>query len=397
MTDPELILKKSEQIKPLLVEWRRHFHRHPETGLNVPETAAFIRSLLKEWGIELQDGLPANSIAAVIRGRPEGGPPLGLRADMDALEISEQTGAEYQSGNRGIMHACGHDGHMAMLLGACYLLSREEASLPQDTWFIFQPGEEDPGGAELIMETGLLDHLKGILAIHLDPSLPVGAAGINHGRAMASTDCFHITLTGRGGHAALPHQSVDPIAIAAQVINSLQFIVSRLIDPVQPAVLTLGSIQGGYRPNVIPDEVKLSGTIRAFSEEIRRQIREEIVKTLDMHCKRYGADFTLDLVPGYPPVINDPDMSAFMHQTANLLSKRIRMESMPDPRMAGEDFSYYLKRIPGAFYWLGCGNRSKGITRPLHHSCFDLDEDVLPLGTALHCAAALSFTHFRNG
>ncbi|MDC7238720.1 MAG: amidohydrolase, partial [Spirochaetales bacterium] len=246
-------------------------------------------------------------------------------------------------------------------------------------------------GALPIMKSGILEPLKGIFGIHLDPLQPCGEAGINRDRAMASTDSFTIVLTGRGGHAALPHQSVDPIAIAAQVVNSLQFIVSRLIDPVQPAVLTLGSINGGYRPNVIPDSVTLTGTIRTFSDSIRSQIRDEIDKTLQMYCTRYGASCTFDLVPGYPPVINHPEMSAYVLDSAALLGDSLAMTEMEQPRMAGEDFSYYLQQIPGAFYWLGCRNEKKECSYPLHHSCFNMDEDVLPLGAALHSLCALNF------
>lgn len=386
----DLLLQEALDLQDTMIHWRRHFHMYPETALEVPETASFIINFLESNSIEIIDGTPGHTVIAKIKGRNSDNP-VGLRADMDALEIPENTELPYSSKNIGKMHACGHDGHMAMLMAAVLLLKKREKELPQDTYFIFQPGEEDPGGALPIMESGVLDSLKGIFAIHLDPQQTCGRGGINPNRAMASTDSFNIVLTGKGGHAALPHQSVDPIAISAQVVNSLQFIVSRLIDPVQPAVLTLGSIQGGYRPNVIPDSVSLSGTIRTFSEEIRKQIQQEIENTLSMYCSRYKASYTFDLIPGYPPVINDPLMSSFVLESSKSLNNNLILEEMPQPRMAGEDFSYYLEKIPGAFYWLGCRNEKKKCNFPLHHSCFNMDEDALPLGAVMHCLCALNF------
>lgn len=384
------ILKEAQNLLDSMIGWRRHFHMNPETALEVPQTAAYIRDFLKKNSIELIEGAPGHTVIARIKGMSSQNP-VGLRADMDALQIPEQTGLPFASKNENKMHACGHDGHMSMLMAAVLLIKQRQPILPQDTYFIFQPGEEDPGGALPIMESGLLDSVKGIFGIHLDPQLDCGRGAINPDRAMASTDSFNIVLTGKGGHAALPHQSVDPIAIAAQVVNSLQFIVSRLIDPVEPAVLTLGSIKGGYRPNVIPDSVSLSGTIRTFSEEIRKQIQIEIDNTLSMYCSRYKASYTFDLIPGYPPVINYSQMSRFVMDTSRYIRDDFYMEEMAQPRMAGEDFSYYLQKIPGAFYWLGCRNETTDCLYPLHHSRFNLDENALPFGAAMHCLCALNF------
>lgn len=384
------LLEEARSLQEEMTGWRRDLHKNPEIGLEVPETAAYITGFLERNSVEILKESPGHTVIARLKGQNSRNP-VGLRADMDALEIPENTALPYASAHKSRMHACGHDGHMAMLMASILLLKRRQKDLPQDSYFIFQPGEEDPGGALPIMKSGILDSLKGIFGIHLDPQLPSGRGGINRDRAMASTDSFNIVLTGKGGHAALPHQSVDPIAIAAQVINSLQFIVSRLIDPIQPAVLTLGSIQGGYRPNVIPDSVSLSGTIRTFSQEIRTQIQQEIENTLSMYCRRYHASYSFDLLPGYPPVINHPEMSAFLLDTAGKIKSHFLLEEMEQPRMAGEDFSYYLQKIPGAFYWLGCRNEEKGCIYPLHHSCFNLDEAVLPLGAAMHSLTALEF------
>ena len=381
------ILNEALELQTSLIEWRRNFHSHPETGLDVKHTAATIRTLLLEWGIELLDNCPLNSVIARIPGNP-GGAPVALRADMDALEIPEANTLSYSSTREGVMHACGHDGHMSMLLGAAKLLSARD--LPQDTYLVFQPGEEGPGGALPIMQSGLLSEVKGIFAVHLDPSLPTGTVAVNEGRAMASTDNFFITIKGKGGHAGLPHQSVDPIAVTAQIINSFQFIVSRLIDPVHPAVITLGSIEGGTRPNAIAEEVRLSGTIRTFSEGIREQIRAEIKETLDMFCKRYRGSYELDIQPEYPPVINNREMAAFIINQAGQFYGRIVPQWLEEPRMTAEDFSYYLKKIPGVFYWLGCRGDDES-SYPLHHSRFNMDENVLPLGTAMHVVSALLF------
>ena len=382
------ILREARELSGRLVSWRRHLHRYPELGLELPGTAAFIRDVLEKEGVEILNGSPGYSLVARIKGRCSESP-IGLRADMDALNIPENTGLSYASENPQRMHACGHDGHMAMLLGAAVLIRRHRELLPRDCYFIFQPGEEDPGGAQALMESGLLDNLSSIFGIHLDPQQPTGFGTVNRDKAMASTDSFTIVITGKGGHAALPHRSVDPIAVSARVINSLQFIVSRLIDPVEPAVLTLGSIQGGYRPNVIPDDVTLSGTIRAFSRSIRDQLKDEIEKTLMMYCNRYGATYSFDLVPGYPPVINNPAMSRFVRDRASVMDPYLKISVIEKPLMTGEDFSYYLEKIPGAFIMLGCRHEEKQCRYPLHHSKFNLDEDALPLGAALHCLCAL--------
>ena len=381
------ILNEALELQTSLIEWRRKFHSHPETGLDVKHTAAAIRILLLEWGIEILDNCPVNSVIARISGN-SGGAPVALRADMDALEIPEANTLSYCSTRKGVMHACGHDGHMSMLLGAAKLLSAKE--LPQDTYLVFQPGEEGPGGALPIMQSGLLSEVKGIFAVHLDPSLPTGTVAVNEGRAMASTDNFFITIKGKGGHAGLPHQSVDPIAVTAQIINSFQFIVSRLIDPVHPAVITLGSIEGGTRPNAIAEEVFLSGTIRTFSEGIREQIRAEIKETLDMFCKRYRGSYELDIQPEYPPVINNREKAVYIHNLAGIIEGEITPQWLDEPRMTAEDFSYYLKEIPGAFYWLGCRG-GEDSSYPLHHSRFNMDENVLPLGTAMHTLTALLY------
>ena len=381
------ILNESLGLQETLTGWRRHFHTWPETGLDVPETAEYIRTILKERNIPILDNSPKGSVIARLSGDPHG-LPMALRADMDALDIPEMNSIEYKSRVEGRMHACGHDGHMAMLLGAADILCRRE--LPQDTYLVFQPGEEGPGGAYPIMESGLLNPVGGIFALHLDPTKPTGTAGINRGRAMAATDNFFITIKGRGGHAGLPHKTVDPIAISAQLINSFQFIVSRLVDPVHPAVITVGTIQGGYMPNAIAEEVRISGTIRTFSQEIRLQIRKELEKTTGMFCQRYGGEFELQVDEEYPAVINSEKMVAYFTNTAKGLEESISTEILKAPRMTSEDFSYYLRSIPGVFYWLGCRS-SEETSYPLHHSLFNIDETALPLGTALHTLCALNF------
>ena len=385
MIEIDRLLQDAKKLGEQITAWRRRFHQYPETGLEVDETAGFICSILEGMGIRFQNG-PYNSVIAIIPGILNKSP-VALRADMDALKIPEQNSLEYVSSYKGRMHACGHDGHMAMLLGAAALLVKYKP--PRDTFLVFQPGEEGPGGAEKIMASGLLDPVKEIYAIHLDPSLPTGTIAVNTGRAMASHDDFFISIKGKGGHAGLPHQAVDPIAIAAQIINSFQFIVSRLVDPVDPAVITLGTIKGGFMPNAIPEEVTLSGTIRTFGENTRKQIQREIRETIEMFCTRYGSEWSLQIESGYPPVINDAGLALSILDLTREFPLPFRSEKLIAPRMTAEDFSYYLSRIPGVFYWLGC-SRDKSTSYPLHHSCFNLDENVLPLGAALHAAIVLN-------
>lgn len=392
MNEFDLMLKESQSIAPQLTRWRRNFHSHPEMGLDVPFTAETIRNELKNMNIRILEGSPENSVIAMIPGNPEGDP-LALRADMDALPIQEKNDFPYCSLSDGKMHACGHDGHMAMLLGAAFLLHKRK--LPQNTYFIFQPGEEDPGGAELIMKSGLLDPVKGIFALHLDPSFPSGTIAVSENRAMAATDNFFITIKGKGGHGGLPHLSVDPIAISGQLINDLQYIISRRVDPVQPTVISLGSIQGGSSPNVIPDEVHISGTIRAFSDEIRQQIGSEIREAAISLCKRYGGIATVRIIEDYPAVINNSRMLKYLTIITDKLKGKENSTRYIDPRMTAEDFSYYLQSIPGVFYWLGCSCHPDK-AYPLHHPLFNPDESVFPLGTAIHSAIAMNFQKIRD-
>ena len=378
------IREMAKRLNPQMIEWRRELHAHPEIGMDLPETANFIRKRLERSGVII---LPCDVEHAVIGFIPGSNPdnkaPMALRADMDALNIPEQNSISYKSQHRDRMHACGHDGHMTMLLGAAELL--DQCRPERDIFFVFQPGEEGPGGAEQIMKTGILRNVKEIYAIHLDPTMATGMIGINNGRAMASNDDFYITLRGKGGHAGLPHQAVDPIAIAAQIINSFQFIVSRLIDPVDPAVITLGSIKGGYMPNAIAEEVQLSGTIRTYSDSVRKQIQKELEITTRMFCKRYGCEFSINIISGYPPVINSRILSEpLLSYLQNQCGEDFSVNELSSPRMTAEDFSFYLSEIPGVFYWLGCSS-GKETSFPLHHSCFNLDEQVLWMGAYIHC------------
>ncbi len=387
MKDLSRIRYLAKNLNPRLIEWRRELHAQPEIGMELPRTAGFIRKVLEHTGVEI---LPCEVEHAVIGFIPGSNPgnraPLALRADMDALSIPEKNSFSFRSRYEDRMHACGHDGHMTMLLGAAELLSQDRPD--RDIFLVFQPGEEGPGGAKPLMNTGILEGVKEIYAIHLDPTLPTGQVGINNGRAMASNDDFYIRLKGKGGHAGLPHQAVDPIAIAAQIINSFQFIVSRLIDPVDPSVITLGSIKGGYMPNAIAEEVQLSGTIRTYSDSVRQQIQKEIEITTRMFCERYGCEFSVKIIPGYPPVINSKDLSdELIGYLQSHSGNEIGVSELGSPRMTAEDFSYYLSKIPGVFYWLGCSN-GKETSYPLHHSCFNMDENVLWMGAFLHCAVA---------
>ncbi len=379
------LMFQAKNIESRLRHWRRYFHENPELGLYVPRTASYIRKILEELKIHILTGTPGHSVVAFIPGLSDKAP-LALRADMDALPIPEKNNLSYNSAIDNRMHACGHDGHMAMLLGAAEIICQNKAE--RDIYLVFQPGEEGPGGAKPIMDSGVLKGIREIYGIHLDPTLPVGTVGINHDRAMASNDDFYITIKGKGGHAGLPHQAVDPIAIAAQIINSFQFIVSRLIDPVDPSVITLGTIGGGFMPNAIAEEVKLSGTIRTFSEQVRNQIQREIATTVDMFCKRYGSDFSLEIVKGYPPVINHGELSSSLMEKFRDIGD-LNVKQLDSPRMTAEDFSYYLSEIPGVFYWLGCSSDAT-TSYPLHHSCFNMDESVLSLGAFLHAVTALT-------
>lgn len=367
------------------IEIRRHFHAHPELSGKEIQTADYISKLLKSWNIEHQAGIAGHGIVALIHGGRPGGKVIALRADMDALPIREANKVPYASKNPGVMHACGHDLHMACLLGAARILKSLEDELNGTIKLIFQPSEEKyPGGALPMIKAGVLENPKPdfIVGQHVFPELQAGKIGLRSGKYMASTDEVHLTVKGKGGHAAIPHKVVDPVLITAHIIVALQQIVSRNSLPTTPTVLSFGRIIADGQANVIPDEVKISGTMRTFDEEWRLGIQEKIRTIASAIAEGMGGSCEVSIHKGYPFVNNNPGVTAKIRKCAEDYLGKENVVDL-DMRMTAEDFSYFANEVPGCFYRLGVMNESRGIISNLHSSTFDVDESSLENGMGL--------------
>lgn len=378
------IKNKVKEISEELVSWRRDFHRHPELGFEELRTSAVIREFLESLGLQVQ-ACAKTGLRAALAGKP-GGQTVALRADMDALPLEEQGDKEYISQNPGVTHACGHDGHMAIIMGAAKILSQMKDRFSGKVVFLFQPSEERiPGGAKLMIEEGALEGVDAIFGLHLWQNLATGIVGVVKGPMMAQPDAFSITIKGKGGHGSMPQQTVDPILVASQLVVNVQSIVSRSIDPLKPVVVSFGTIKGGTIYNIIPEKVTLTGTVRSFDADVQKLTEQRLRKITQKTCETYGAtaEFKYDI--GYASLVNDAGMVDFIEKiTAKTLGKE-RIKHI-EPVMGGEDFAYYLKKVPGAFLFFGMGD---GTQYPHHHPGFDIDEKALPEAAYLMTALAL--------
>lgn len=377
-----------DTISDTVIGWRRHLHQHPELSFHEECTSRWIAERLAEiGGLEITRPTATSVVARLIGGRP--GPTLAMRADIDALPITERNTHDFVSTSPGVMHACGHDGHTAMLLGAVAVLAPRRDELAGEVRFIFQHAEEQlPGGAEELVRAGVVDDADLVIGAHLWAGMPFGEVGVKTGPFMASADNFTLTIIGSGGHAALPHKAVDPIVIAAQVITNLQHLVARNVDPLEPAVLSITRISGGTTNNVIPESVELAGTIRTFDPALRGAIPETMERIIAGVTSAHGARYALDVERGYRAVINDDRASDLLRRAVvRALGESVLVDAVPV--MGGEDFSAYQQRAPGAFFFIGARNEERGIVHPHHHERFDLDERALDHGTRVFVAAAL--------
>jgi amidohydrolase len=374
-----------------IVAWRRHLHRHPELSLEEHETAAFVRERLGALAIEVRSGIGGTGVAGLLRARAPRGPAVLLRADMDALPVHEVDGREYGSAVPGRMHACGHDGHMAMLLGAAKLLAARRDDLPQDVVLCFQPAEEGPGGAERMIDAGVLDLVEtaSVWGLHLWSQYEVGTVHVRPGPTMAAQDEFVARIVGQGGHGAQPHAAIDPIVAAAHGVTALQSVVARSVDPLEAAIVTVGAFEAGSAANVIPDEARLRGTLRSFGEPTRTLLRRRVREVLEGTAAAFGCTLAFEIKPGYPALVNDP--RAVEHVRA-LAREVVGGDAVKEPRpmAAAEDFACFLERRPGALVFLGAGNAARGIDAPHHSPRFDIDESALPLGVELWARLALA-------
>jgi amidohydrolase len=375
------MLDKAKKIEKQLVQIRREIHAHPELGFQEFQTSQTISDVLTTLGIEHQRGVAKTGIVATLGDGQ--GPMIALRADMDALPIQEANDVPYKSQTPGVMHACGHDAHTASLLGAAMLLSREE--LHGTVRLIFQPSEEDQddeqksGGLRMV-EEGALDGVAAVFGLHVASDSPSGTLEIGDGPIMAAVDSFEGQVIGRGCHGAYPQRGLDPVWLSAQVINAIHGIVPRRIDPTQPCLISACTVHGGTANNVIPDAVVLTGTIRSFDPEIRKQLHAELDRAFAA-AKGLGGDYELKIIPGYPTTINDPSQARFMREVASSIVGAARINAKPPLHMGAEDFSFMARKTPGAFVFLGAAKGDR--PRPHHNQFFDIDESVLPIGAAL--------------
>lgn len=386
----------SAKILGELINIRRTFHQMPELAFEEHETSKIVLRHLKKTGIELQKNIARTGVVGLLRGRGNG-KVVALRADMDALPINEETNLSFASKNGGKMHACGHDAHMAMLIGAAKILSQLSDKFPGFVKFIFQPSEErNPGGAKVMIEEGVLKDpdVDVIFGQHVTNDLPVGKFGFRSGPLMASADEIYITVVGKGGHGARPHNAVDPVVIASEIVLALQTTISRLRNPFEPSVLTIGAIHGGAVPNVIPDEVKLAGTFRAMNERWRKQALNIIKKMCKDIAEANGAKCFIEISRGYPVLRNSESESILASECSRELFGDESTTTI-EPVMAAEDFSFYLEKVPGSFWWIGAGNKKNGCIEPLHSSKFKLDEKALQYGSAL--LAYVAYRYLTGG
>jgi len=382
--------RAADELAADLVAWRRELHQHPELGFEERRTAAWLEERLGALGLELRSGLARTGLAGLLRAGQRRMPAVLLRADMDGLPIQEVAGRDYGSLNPGAMHACGHDAHMAMLVGAATLLAPLAGRLPRDVLFCFQPAEEGQGGAERMIREGVLDlaDVGSVFALHVWSQFEAGTVHVRSGPMLAAQDEFRARVLGRGGHGAMPHTTADPIVAAAQGVVALQSIVSREVDPVAPAVVTVGAFHGGSAPNVIPDEVRLEGTLRSFDEQVREHLRARVEELLRSSAEGGRCRLEFDLRPGFPAVVNDAKAVGTARRIAETVFGRDAVHE-PVPLAAAEDFAYFLRARPGAFVLLGAGNRERGIDAPHHSPLFDIDESVLPRGAEFLARLAL--------
>jgi amidohydrolase len=367
-----------------IVTLRRDIHREPELGFDTKRTAEKVLAALEGLPLDVQTGVAENGIVATLRGEGDGAT-VGLRADMDALPIHEETGLPFASEIDGKMHACGHDGHTSMLVGAAHPLCGMRERLNGTVKFFFQPAEEGGGGGKVMVEEGVADDVSSIFALHLWPGLPFGTAATKAGPIMAAADAFEMTVRGTGGHGAFPHQTADAIVMAAQIVTALQTLVSREVDPVEPAVLTVGEIGAGTAFNIIPETARLGGTIRTLNEDLRRRMPERIEELARGVAHGMRGDAELDYDFSYPVTMNDEGAARHALGVIRGLFGEENALELANPAMGGEDFAFFLEKIPGAFIWLGVGED----VSYLHTSTFAFDEEILPQGSALLTALAL--------
>ncbi len=391
-------LKEARKIEPEIIEIRREIHQRPELAYKEKATARLVAEKLRTFGLEVKTGVGGTGVLGILRARRKGRV-VGLRADMDALPIEEMADVDFRSKEKGVMHACGHDTHVAMLLGTAKLLANHKEDLAGMVKFFFQPAEEHggKGGAKPMIQDGVMENPKVdfVFGLHIDGDVESGVLAFRGGPAMAAPDSFEIRITGRGGHGAYPQHTVDPIYVAAQLLLALQGVSGRMIDPIQPIVISVGSIHSGTKENIIPDQAILHGTIRTLDETTRKRAKAKVSEVAKGVCRAFGAKAEVEFEKeAYPVMVNDEKVT---EKAKNILKKlpgtRVKIRAL---QLGGEDFSRFLHEAPGTFYFLGTKNPAKGCIYHNHSPKFKVDENVLKLGSASLAQLAMEFTDPKN-
>ena len=378
-------------IAPRLVEIRRHIHAHPELSGQEYQTAAFVAGVLSANGLHVEEGIGRTGVIGELQGTQPSDRILAIRTDMDALPIQERTSLEYASRIEGVMHACGHDIHTTVGLGTAMVLSQIAPELGGKVRFLFQPAEEIAQGANWMVQDGVMNNVAAILGLHVFPSIPAGSVGIRYGALTAAADNLEIIIIGESGHGARPHEAIDAIWIAAQVITSLQQAISRTQNPLRPVVLSIGQINGGRAPNVIADKVQLLGTVRSLHPETRDKLPQWIENIVANVCNSYNAKYQVNYHQGVPSVQNDNALTQLLQSSAEEAWSNDRVQILPEPSVGAEDFSVYLDHAPGSMFRLGVGYEERMINHPLHHPQFEVDESAIITGVVTLAYAAYKY------
>ena len=377
---------EANNIKDELIEIRRTLHQYPELGFEETNTSKFIKDFLTREGIEFKE-FAGTGVCGVIKGTKEGenNKVIGLRADIDGLPMQDKKGCSYASKVTGKMHACGHDGHTTILLGVAKLLNKNKDKFNGIVKLIFEPAEETTGGARVMIEEGVLTNptVDVMCGLHVEETLDAGMIMVRRGTVNAASNPFNITIKGSGGHGAYPDTAIDPIVMASHVVTSLQSIVSREIKPVNPTVVTIGSIHGGTAQNIIPNEVKLGGIIRTMTNEDREFAKVRLKEIVNGICTTFRGSAEIEIEESYPCLYNDDNMVKILEDSAKNIIGAENVKVQKNPKLGVESFAYFANEVPSVFYFLGIRNEEKGIMHPAHNSLFDIDEDALPIGVAI--------------
>ena len=385
---------EANNIKDELIEIRRTLHQYPELGFEETNTSKFIKDFLTREGIEFKE-FAGTGVCGVIKGTKEGenNKVIGLRADIDGLPMQDKKSCSYASKVTGKMHACGHDGHTTILLGVAKLLNKNKDKFNGIVKLIFEPAEETTGGARVMIEEGVLTNptVDVMFGLHVEETLDAGMIMVRRGTVNAASNPFNITIKGSGGHGAYPDTAIDPIVMASHVVTSLQSIVSREIKPVNPTVVTIGSIHGGTAQNIIPNEVKLGGIIRTMTNEDREFAKVRLKEIVNGICTTFRGSAEIEIEESYPCLYNDDNMVKILEDSAKNIIGAENVKVQKNPKLGVESFAYFANEVPSVFYFLGIRNEEKGIIHPAHNSLFDIDEDALPIGVAIQCEVAINY------